>query len=61
MPRNFLVDPKGQYLFAANQDSDTINIFKINAKTGKLTEIGKPVKVPSPVCLKVANFELSTA
>jgi 6-phosphogluconolactonase len=56
VPRNFLIDPKGQYLFAANQDSDTINIFKINAKTGKLTEVGKPVKVPSPVCLKLVTL-----
>jgi len=56
VPRNFLVDPKGQYLFAANQDSDTINIFKINAKTGRLTEVGKPVKVPSPVCLKLVSL-----
>jgi 6-phosphogluconolactonase len=53
VPRNFLVDPKGQYLFVANQDTDTINTFKINSKTGKLTEVGKPVKVPSPVCLKL--------
>jgi 6-phosphogluconolactonase len=53
VPRNFLVDPKGQYLFVANQDTDTINIFKINSKTGKLTEVSKPVKVPSPVCLKL--------
>jgi len=56
VPRNFLVDPKGQYLFAANQDSDTINIFKINAKTGKLTAVGKPVQVPSPVCLKLVSL-----
>jgi 6-phosphogluconolactonase len=52
VPRNFLVDPKGEYLFVANQDSDTINIFRINQKTGKLTPLGKPVSVPSPVCLK---------
>lgn len=53
VPRNFLVDPKGEYLFVANQDSDTINIFRFNAKTGKLTPVGKPVSVPSPVCLKL--------
>ncbi|HYI77879.1 MAG TPA: lactonase family protein [Chryseolinea sp.] len=56
VPRNFLVDPKGQYLFVANQDTDTINIFKINSKTGKLTKVGKPVKVPSPVCLKLVGL-----
>jgi 6-phosphogluconolactonase len=56
VPRNFLVDPKGEYLFVANQDSDTINIFRFNAKTGKLTPVGKPVKVPSPVCLKFLSL-----
>ena len=55
-PRNFLIDPKGEYLFAANQDSDTINIFRINPKSGKLTPVGKPVTVPSPVCLKMVSL-----
>lgn len=55
-PRNFLVDPKGEYLFVANQDTDTINIFRVNAKTGKLSPVGKPVTVPSPVCLKMTSF-----
>ena len=57
IPRNFLIDPMGQYLFAANQDSDTINIFKIDSKTGKLTPVGKPVSVPSPVCLKLVALK----
>jgi 6-phosphogluconolactonase len=52
-PRNFMIDPRGEYLFAANQDTDTIILFRINAKTGLLTQVGKPVKVPSPVCLKM--------
>ena len=56
-PRNFLIDPSGEYLFAANQDSDTINIFRINPKNGKLTPVGKPVSVPSPVCLKLVRLE----
>jgi 6-phosphogluconolactonase len=56
VPRNFLVDPKGDYIFVANQDSDTIHIFKVNAKTGKLTPVGKPVSVPSPVCLKLVDL-----
>ena len=56
-PRNFLIDPKGEYLFAANQDSDTVIIFRINPKNGKLTPVGKPVSVPSPVCLKMISLE----
>jgi 6-phosphogluconolactonase len=56
VPRNFLVDPKGEYIFVANQDSDSIHIFKVNSKTGKLTSVGKPVSVPSPVCLKLISL-----
>jgi 6-phosphogluconolactonase len=52
-PRNFLVDPKGEFVFVASQDDDTITIYRINSKTGKLVAVGKPVKVPSPVCLKM--------
>jgi 6-phosphogluconolactonase len=52
VPRNFLVDPKGEFIFVANQDTDNIAIFRINPKTGLLTAVGKPVSVPSPVCLK---------
>ncbi|HKZ38735.1 MAG TPA: lactonase family protein [Chryseolinea sp.] len=55
-PRNFLVDPKGEYIFVANQDTDTINLFRINQKTGRLTAVGKPVHVPSPVCLKLVTL-----
>lgn len=55
-PRNFLIDPQGEFLFAANQDSDTINIFRINPKNGTLTPVGKPVPVPSPVCLKMISL-----
>jgi len=52
-PRNFLVDPKGEFVFIASQDDDTITMYRINSKTGKLVAIGKPVNVPSPVCLKM--------
>jgi 6-phosphogluconolactonase len=52
-PRNFLVDPKGEFVFVASQDDDTITMYRVNSKTGKLVAVGKPVKVPSPVCLKM--------
>ncbi len=50
-PRNFLIDPKGDFLFVANQDSDNITIFKRDQKTGKLAYTGQSVKVPAPVCV----------
>lgn len=55
-PRNFMIDPKGEFMIVANQDSDTILMYKIDPKTGKLTGIGKPIKVPSPVCLKLLRL-----
>jgi 6-phosphogluconolactonase len=55
-PRNFLVDPKGEFVFVASQDGDTITMYRINSKTGKLTAVGKPVQVPSPVCLKLLTL-----
>lgn len=54
-PRNFLIEPKGEFMFVAHQDSDTIQIFRINQKNGNLTAVGKPVAVPSPVCLKIVS------
>lgn len=56
-PRNFLIDPKGEFIFVANQDTDSIVIYRINPKTGKLVLIGKPVKIPSPVCLKLLTLK----
>ena len=51
-PRNFNFDPSGNFLLAANQQSDDIVIFKINKKTGLLKDTGKRIEVPNPVCLK---------
>ena len=51
-PRNFAIDPTGNFILVANQDSDNITIFKRDKKTGKLTATGKEIKVSMPVCLK---------
>jgi 6-phosphogluconolactonase len=56
MPRNFAVDPTGQYLFAAGQASDRINLFRIDAKTGKLTSTGTSVEVGAPVCIRFVTL-----
>ncbi len=53
-PRNFTLDPSGNFLLAANQNSNTIFVFKRNAETGLLASTGQRVEVPSPVCLKFA-------
>jgi 6-phosphogluconolactonase len=50
-PRNFNIDPSGNFLLVANQNSDEIVIFKIERETGLLTDTGKRIKVPNPVCI----------
>lgn len=52
IPRNFSIDPSGNYLLAANQESDNIVIFKRNTNTGLLTDTGKRIEVGKPVCLQ---------
>ncbi len=54
-PRNFNFDPSGNFLLVANQNSDEIVIFKIDKKTGLLTDTGKKINVPKPVCLQWIN------
>ena len=47
-PRYFGFDPTGTHLYAANQNSDTVVIFRVNQDTGRLTATGEVVKVKSP-------------
>lgn len=54
-PRNFNLDPSGNFLLVANQNSDNIVIFKRDKKTGKLTPLDKQIQVPNPVCIKWVN------
>jgi 6-phosphogluconolactonase len=54
-PRDFEIDPSGNFLLVANQDSGTIVTFKINQTTGLLENTGFIAEVPSPVCIKFLN------
>ncbi|GGA87427.1 lactonase family protein [Puia dinghuensis] len=52
-PRNFMIDPTGHWLLAANQNGKNVVIFKIDQQTGMLTPTGKQLEIPAPVCLKM--------
>ena len=52
MPRNFKLDPTGEYLLAANQLSNNVVVFKIDPSTGQLTKTGKEIAVDTPVCIQ---------
>ncbi|MDI6047608.1 lactonase family protein [Flavobacterium yafengii] len=50
-PRNFAIDPTGNFLLVAHQYTNDIVIFKRNKNTGALTDTGKKIALCSPVCL----------
>jgi 6-phosphogluconolactonase len=51
-PRNFRLTPDGRFLLVANQDSDNIAVFKVDAQTGDLTLTDQQISVPKPMCIK---------
>lgn len=50
-PCNFNFDPSGNYLLAANQNSDDVVVFKVNHQTGLLTDTGNRIDIGNPVCI----------
>ena len=56
-PRDFAIDPTGKWLLVANQDSDNIVVFRINAGTGSLSTTGTSIQIGNPVCLKFTPAE----
>jgi len=54
-PRNFTLSPDGRFLLVGNQKSDEVVIFSRDADTGLLTDTGRRITVPEPVCLVFAE------
>ncbi|MCL1674491.1 lactonase family protein [Elizabethkingia meningoseptica] len=54
-PRNFVITPNSKLLLVANRDSDQIQVFKIDSKTGLLKNTNQDIKLSMPVCLKFAK------
>lgn len=55
-PRNFAIDPSGRFLFAAGQNSDKINVLRIDSKTGKLSPTETSVEISAPVCIRFVEM-----
>ena len=50
-PRNFVIDPTGNFLLVAHQYTNNVVIFKRDQLSGALTDTGKRIELCSPVCL----------
>lgn len=55
-PRGFNIDPTGEVVLAANQNSDSVFSFHVNASTGLLNRTGHELKLPTPVCVQFATM-----
>lgn len=50
-PRHFAIDPSGFFLYAANQNTDNISIFRVDPAEGTITPTGQFVAAGNPVCV----------
>ncbi|MGF7078783.1 lactonase family protein [Mucilaginibacter sp. UYCu711] len=51
-PRNFVIDPTGNYLFVSNQYSNNVAVYKINKRTGRLTLTPSVINIDAPMCIR---------
>ena len=56
-PRNFIIDPTGNYLLVANQNTSDIFVYLIDKATGKLVITNNRILVGNPSCLKFTPAE----
>lgn len=57
-PRNFAIDPTGETMVVANQDSNSLVMFSIDLETGIPAPLGVTHAVPEPVCVVYVEEEL---
>jgi 6-phosphogluconolactonase len=56
-PRNFAIEPTGQFMLVANQSGGNVIVFRIDQSTGELTPTGASVQVPTPVCARFMELK----
>lgn len=57
-PRDFAIDPTGNFVFVANQNSNTVIPFAIIKESNRLEQVSEALKIPSPVCIKILSLGL---
>ncbi|OKI47051.1 hypothetical protein A6A29_26350 [Streptomyces sp. TSRI0281] len=50
-PRRTAFSPDGALLFAADQRSSTVTVFRVDRADGALSGAGRPVAAPVAVCV----------
>ena len=55
-PRDFNLDPSGEFLICANERSHNLVLYRRDQETGRLTVLQKDVEVPEPVCVLFLEY-----
>lgn len=55
-PRDFSFSPSGNHLVVANQDSDRLSVFRVDHRTGTLSEPTQHFDIGTPMSVKLAAF-----
>lgn len=55
-PRNFAITPNGKFLLVAGRDDNVIEVYRIDKKTGLLTNTNQDIAIDKPACIKFATL-----
>lgn len=54
-PLSFCLTPKGDYLICACRDENRLQVFRRDPKTGLLTDTGRDINLPRPLCVVASD------
>jgi 6-phosphogluconolactonase len=54
-PWSFGLHPSGRWLLVAAQDVDKVNVFAVDPSSGRLTDTGRSIATPTPVCVSFVS------
>ncbi|MBS9461844.1 lactonase family protein [Flagellimonas sp. 389] len=55
-PRNFCLDPSGNFLLVANQFTNNVVVFKRHSETGRLSKLQKELAIKNPSSLQMRTY-----
>lgn len=55
-PRDFAIDPHGDFLLVANEQSNEVTVLKADSTLGALTPTGISIKLHSPTCIRFLSI-----
>lgn len=56
-PQNLLITPNSALLLCANMPGNNVAVFRIDSTNGQLQNVGAPIEMPSPSCIRLLGGE----